>query len=289
MAAERYAKKNNSIHSAKHDEEGHLEQSETIHNSSIEEINSDEEYTLFDPKFKISSNDKCFDIDIKNIGLFNYSDDEMKLQSEWSDTLNMIIWELSRLPCAWCFNKQSNVANEKTVLGTCRSIECKANLFAYTENNKSKLKIVIKNFNPKAVHIEKRAIRGANKQTIIALLNLNKASFVHSQLSNATLETFDYDPAHLPNKKTLWKVKQRDNDTNYRDSDSFRALCILKTENVFFRCITDIGIDPFYCIFVTPEQKEWLRLVTRFKRCIISVDSTGIYKHFFIIIMILLL
>lgn len=44
---------------------------------------------------------------------------------------------------------------------------------------------------------------------------------------------------------------------------------------MFHKSITDIGLDPFYCFFSTPEQKEWLRLSTRYKRCTISVDSSG--------------
>lgn len=233
------------------------------------------EYTLFDPKFKVSPDDKMYEIDIKNIGLFNYNENEMKLQSEWSDTLNEIIWNFSRCPCAWTFTKHRHVANEKVVFGSCRSTECNASLFAYTENNKSKLKIVIKNFNSEAKHIEKRYVKGANKNKVVALLKLNSAAFVHAELSNEILQSCDFDAAHLPKQATLRKIMQRANDQTYRDMDPIRSLCLLKTESFFHKSITDIGVDPFYCIFFTPEQKEWLRLATRSKRCVISIDSTG--------------
>lgn len=238
---------------------------ENENNPENNEENSDTEFTLFDPDFRMHSDDISYVIDIKNIGLFNYSDEEMKQQSEWSETLNEIIWHFARLPCAWRFDKHRNVANEKIVFGSCRSTECNAKLFVYTENNLSKLKIVIKNFNLDAVHIEKRALKYSNKEKVAAMLKINHASQVHADLANELLEPFDYCPSHLPNQATLRKLKQREKDEELRDPDPIHALCIMKTEAMFHRSITDIGIDPFYCFFSTPEQREWLRLSTRFK------------------------
>lgn len=235
----------------------------------------EEEFTLFDPNFKISKNDLSYQLDIKNIGLFTYPENDAKLQSEWSDTLNDIIWQYSRLPCAWRINRQRNVANEKIVMASCRSVECMAEMYAYTECNQSKLKIVIKNFNPDAVHIEKRILKNSNKEKVAEMLKLNKPSYVHAELANEILQSTDYCPAHLPNQATLRKLKQREKEKNYRHPDAVQSICLLKTDPMFHKCITDIGLDPFYCFFSTPEQKEWLRLATRYKRCIISIDSTG--------------
>lgn len=235
-----------------------------------------EEYTFFEPNFKISKNDLAYKIDIKNIGLFNYSDSEMKLKSEWSDTLNEIIWNFSRCPCAWSFDKYRTLANETILFGSCRSVKCEAKLFVYTENSRSKLNIVTKKFKRDIKHSEKRAIKGANKEKISAMLKMNKSSFVHAELAEDILESYDSCPAHMPNKATLRKLKQRENDKSHRNPDPITSICILKTESKFHRSITDIGIDPFYCFFTTPEQKEWLRLSTRYKRCILSIDSTGI-------------
>lgn len=240
---------------------------------SSDEIDSD--YKLFDPKFKISEEDVKLVLDINGIELFDNKYSEMKEQSEWSNTLNELIWEYSRLPCAWSFKKQKNVANEKAVFGSCRAVKCDGSITIFTENNKSKMIIIIKNFNPKAKHIEKRYIRGSNKNKIIALLKQNKPLYVHSELSNEMMHEDDYNPAHLPNLSTLRKIKQRYNDENRRDIDPIRSLCIIKTESMYYKCLTDIGIDPFYCIFYTPEQAQWLRLATRNSRCIISIDSTG--------------
>lgn len=251
------------------------ESSDEENSESDEKDENTNEYTIFDSNFEIHQDDKTFKINIKDIDLFSYSNGEIKLQSEWSDTLNEIIWEFSRYPCAWRFDRHKNVANEKLVFGTCRSSECNAKLFVYTEDKLSILKIVIKKFNPDAVHKGKRAVKYSNKKKIEDLLKLNKSSYVHAELSNAILESNDYCAAHLPNKATLNKIKQREKDTSLRDSDPIRSLSLLKTEAMFYKSITDIGVDPFYCFIGTPEQKEWLRLSTRYKRCVISIDSTG--------------
>lgn len=275
LAAQRFALKNNVLKTI---ETKYTNESEENNNHSDQDENENEkdgEFTLFDENFKIHSDDKSYSIDIENIGLFSYSDDEIKKQSEWSDTLNEIIWEFSRCPCAWRFDRNKNVANEKIVFGTCRSEECNAKLFVYTENNQKKLNIVIKKYNPDAIHIKKRALKHSNKKKVAELLKLNKTTYVHAELTNDILESSDYCAAHLPNKNTLTKLKQREKDELLRDKDAIRSICILKTESKFFKSIFDIGIDPFYCFFATPEQKEWLRLSTRYKRCVISIDSTG--------------
>lgn len=239
------------------------------------------EYNMFYPQFKISKRDMQFELNIKDIELFDNKNTDMKLRSEWSDTLNEIVWEYSRTPCAWVFQKQKNLANETAVYGACRSVHCNASLIVYTENNRTKLKIVIKSFNPKSQHTEKRRVKGTNRDKIIVLLKQNKPLHVHAQLANQMLHKNDHNPAHLPNLVTLRKMKQRENDKHRLDVDPIRSLCIMKTESAYLQCITDIGIDPFYCIFYTPEQKQWLRLGTRNSRCIISIDSTGKYIQFY--------
>lgn len=286
LAATRYVKKRKTLLTSKeHDsnERSNKSLDETLSDTNNQSNNTDEEnekdyeneYTLFDSEFKVSKDDKCYEIDITNIGLFSYSDQEMKQQIEWSDTLNAIIWEYSRLPCCWCFNKNRNVANEKIVFANCRAVQCSAKLFAYTENKQSKLKITIKGFNKKAVHNKKRSVKGVNKKKVVDLLKLNNPSVAHAELANDALEFDDYCPAHLPKPATMRKIKQREKEKNFRDADPIRSICLMKKESLYHNCIHDIGIDPFYCIFVIPEQREWLRLATRFKRCVISIDSTG--------------
>lgn len=86
-----------------------------------------------------------------------------KMQGEWSDTLNEIIWDFSRCPCAWMIGTHKKSGNEILVFGSCRSVHCDAKLFVYTENNRFILNIVIKGFKSEVKHSEKRATKNANK------------------------------------------------------------------------------------------------------------------------------
>lgn len=78
----------------------------------------------------------------------------MKQQSEWFDTLNEIIWEFAKLPCAWCFQRIRRMANEFVVHGKCRETDC-ADLIAFTESNQAVLKIFIKSFKENVAHHKK--------------------------------------------------------------------------------------------------------------------------------------
>lgn len=239
------------------------------------EKETDGEYTLGEENLIIEPQDIKLDLNISGLDLFSDNDgSNLKKQSEWSDTFNEIVWEFARLPCAWSLSSKT-VANEKVVFGKCRSTKCKANLIAHTENNASKLCILIKDVATNAIHLEKRKVRGANKERIVQMLQLNKTGYVHAELADEILQQNDFEAAHLPNPTTLRKMIQNYKEKSHRDINSIISLCMMKGEATFNKCIGDIGIDPFYCFFATPEQKEWLRLCTRFKRCVISVDSTG--------------
>lgn len=249
--------------------------SNEINNDSDEGSDSEKEFTLFDPNFKINKTDLVYEVNIKGINLFRDSE-ENKEQNQWSDTLNDIVWQFSRCPCAWRFDKHTKyVANEKVVFATCRDDECKANLFVATESDQTKMKIIVKNFNKEASHKEKRSVKNSNREKIAEMLILNKASYVHAELSNEILKPSDSVPAHLPNVGTLRKINQREKEKKYIDPDPVYAICKLKNDAAYHKCIADIGLDPFYCFFSTPEQVEWLRLSTRYGRCVISIDSTG--------------
>lgn len=115
---------------------------------------ADSEHKLFAPKFNISKDDMKFVPDINGIELFDNKNSEIKEQSEWSNTLNELICEYSRLPCAWPLKRQKNVANERAVSGSCRAVKCDAAITIFTENNKSKMIMIIKNCSLNARHIE---------------------------------------------------------------------------------------------------------------------------------------
>lgn len=107
------------------------------------------------------------------------------------------------------------------------------------------------------------------------MLKMNKCNVVHSMLSKEILHSNDYEAAHLPNRDTIRKAKQRQHEKQHRDTNPIFSILKMKKESMFFNCIGDVGADPFYCMFCIPEQKEFMRLSTRYKRCVLSIDATG--------------
>lgn len=233
-------------------------------------------FEYFSSDFKISPSDISFEINISKNDIF-YDTDEKLLQSlEWSDTITDIVWEFSRLPCAWVFNRLRSVCNEAIIVARCKSLDC-SELFAYTERDKTTLKIVIKSFNEEAIHLKKRSTKYARKEKIESLLKSNTACIVRSELSNHLMTDNDnYEPAHLPRLETLRVQKHRSLKTDYLDKNAIFALRIMKDSSKYFQCIGDIGLDPFYCVYSTPLQRELLRVHIRYRRCVTSFDATGL-------------
>lgn len=72
--------------------------------------NSDDEdeyiaVAYFGETLTISTNDIRFEVNIADIKLFDDSVEKMSRSLEWSYTFSEVVWEFSRLPCAWVFDR----------------------------------------------------------------------------------------------------------------------------------------------------------------------------------------
>lgn len=224
----------------------------------------------------VSSNDICFDIDISNIGLFAESVETMSRSLECSHTITEVIWEFSRLPCSWLFNRMKKVCNELVFSARCKSLEC-SQLSEFTENDASKLRIVIKAFNDQCVHLKKLSTKYARKEQIDELLKLNSASVVRAKLADDYMNEYEkFESPIVPNADALRMQKFRLGKTEYLDPNPTTAIRKMKDLNRYFGSIMDIGMDPFFVMYATPLQSELLRVYTRYSSCIISFDSSGV-------------
>lgn len=219
----------------------------------------------------------CFSIHVGKVDLFTYDIDVMEQSMAWSDTLNEILWELARLPCAWNFDRMRKVCDEVVIVGRCKSFGC-SRLFAYTESAQSTIKITIKDVNTNIAHLHKRFTKYAHKSKVDDLLLLNKACVVRSKLANSLMTDNEHEPPHLPTNATLRVQKHRMTKTDYLHENPIVALRMMKNSPKYFDSIGDIGLDPFYCVYSTPLQREVLRVQTRYRRCVISFDASGIHE-----------
>lgn len=238
----------------------------------------DDEYILseyFAKKFKKTSSDICLELNIESEKIFWESAEKLKESSEWSDTISSIIWEFTRLPCAWSFDRLKKVCNEYILSASCLSKEC-SKLFAYSQNDQKKLIVRIQSFNKKADHSHKRRTKHSRKEMIHNLLKTNSACVVQAKLANEMMTDYDYVPAAVPSVEALRMQKSRANKIEYLDPNPILAIRKMKKQSIYRRIIGDIGLDPFYLFYCTPLQEEMVLAKTRYRRSVISLDSSGL-------------
>lgn len=135
--------------------------------------------------------------------------------------------------------------------------------------------MVIQSVNEKIVHLSKRTHTVHNEEVDI-LLKFHPASIVRSKLANNLMTEYDYEPAHLATTNALRIRKCKQIRSTLLDDDPVIAICKMKKVSEYTDYIGDVGISPFYCMYATQLQREWLRLESRYHRTTFSIDSTGI-------------
>lgn len=91
---------------------------------------------------------------------------------------------MSQSPCAWSIQQPRMAGNEITLNAHCLQRDCDAKLFAYSENNQSKLTIQITPANEKIQHDKKNQIRGQLRKQILDMLKCDKAMVVVAKIAN---------------------------------------------------------------------------------------------------------
>lgn len=222
-------------------------------------------------KFKAAKDAIRFTIDIKGCQIFSQQDQETN--DQWKNELIQILWEFSRLPCAWRFERYREVCNEVNVHANCT--ECKGTLFVFTENKKNKLSVVMKSGQPDAVHKEKIQLSKKYLDEIVNMLKADSNCVVQAKLADHLMTSNDIQPAHLPNLHALDQVRYLENKKKCLHEDPAISLKLMKNTPLFNNCIGDIGLDPFFCSYGTELQREFQRREIDHRRCVISADSTG--------------
>lgn len=207
--------------------------------------------------------------------IINIQDIEIFTDKNNANILTSIVWEFARVPCSWSFERIQKICNEITVTGRCLNANCEAKLVAYTENMQSKLNLKITQYKENVVHNKKQNISQQYQAKILDMLKINSACVVRAQLADELMSSQDREPAHLPTSSTLRVIKHRDKKKKLLHENAVLALREMKNDPNFTNCIGDIGLDPFYCSYSLPLQEEWLRISTRFRRTVMSIDSSG--------------
>lgn len=248
-----------------------------------EDKECDSDYVPSDENFFVSKNSIRFRIDIEGCVIF--PTDKQIANNDWKMTLTEILWQFSRLPCAWTFDRLRVVCNEVNVSATCTCNKCSATLFAFTECSQSKLTIIIKSYCETIIHDKKVKLTNTKyRENILNMLEKDANVVVRAKLANACMNSDDHDPAHLPLLHTCQQMKHAAKKFGCLDNDPMKSLAKMKYHPEYVDTIGDIGYDPFYCIYATKLQQIWQQAEMRHRRCILSIDSTGTNTMLFILI-----
>lgn len=122
--------------------------------------------------------------------------------------LRLIIWHFSKYTCTWHFDVCVVRQNELVCKGTCNDRKCNAKAFLSTEEDRSILRIILKNFNDAIVHESMNTyMTGEHKDRISKVLRDNTPYVTRSLLAADMLAECDMVPGVLPQKSALRDLK----------------------------------------------------------------------------------
>lgn len=236
-------------------------------------ISDEEIYTTFGD---VKESSATHQVDISGKDLF-YNPDEKrdKTQTEYSGPVIKLTFEATRYPCCWSYGRLFKSNGEIKLHAVCLNEGCDALKIIHSENCQTKLNISIVGFDGSVQHTKRKYVTSDDKGKISSLLDVESAMVAHAKLANEYIFADNKYAAHLPSTAALRQRKYR-KSLGRRHALSPVAVAIMKREGKYRQYIFDIGLDPFYVIYRSPLQKQFLVDQCKKERCVISIDATGV-------------
>lgn len=192
--------------------------------------------------------------------------------------LRLIIWNFSKYTCTWQFDVCAVRQNELVCTGTCNDRKCGAKVFISTEQERSILRITLKNFNDGIVHESVNTyMTGEHKDRISKVLRDNTPYVTRSLLAADMLEECDMVPGVLPKKSALRDLKCRMKiKENKPRLDSDPVFAVAKMASIERKVFDHVAIHPFVVMYATEMQSMLVRLQKKVGRIIIAIDASGV-------------
>lgn len=204
-----------------------------------------------------------------------YKDDRnkaaKKVKEGWSTKLSKLIWNQFRIKCVWRFVRARPRATDILINGTCK--DCAAEIKVVYKMANRTLSGNITGYNSTVKHVSKRRLLPAETKRIAEMLKGSSTFEVRAKLADETMNDDDPEPPHLVRPNAIRKIKCKQSKSLH--TDPVRALLIMK-EKHFRNEITAIGLSPFYVFYAKNSQKKWHNSEFKRKRCVISIDATGL-------------
>jgi hypothetical protein len=193
------------------------------------------------------------------------------LATGWSSEVCKLIWEHFRLKCAWSFKRGRPRKDDIIMSGNCNN--CQAKITAIYEFCEENLRIDVTGYDQTVKHTAKRRLLQGESKEMEDLLEKHSAFELRSKLADKHMQMDDVEPPHLISANAMRKIKQRKNQSPHKCP--VKAIESIK-KNEFRNSIQNIGYDPFYVFYTTELQKMWYHSEFSNKRCVISIDATGL-------------
>lgn len=206
---------------------------------------------------------------------------------KWTNIFADKLWQQIKLPCAISFKRAKVYLNSNAKCYVCfkgKCDKCGARLEGILLNKPKKGNDVIFDctlvgFSSEITHKNKRQLKGFLREKIATeLLDGNKSASVWRNEEATKLMDFgDNIPPVLYDMIVLRKVKQAklDKKLQLNNIDPLQNLHIAKCTR-YLRTIHNIGLNPFYCMYWSPEQElTYKQCYKQDHNCFLTIDATG--------------
>lgn len=215
-------------------------------------------------------------VDITNEESLQSASSKGSVKKGMRAALKLEFYRVFECSCQIEFNNISSVANELNAIAFCKECPCEVDFSTFSE--RKFLRIMVRHFDHNAKHSQnKLKVTGKLKTKILKMLEADKPGIVQAKLASEMISNFSGQHPLVPSKRTLRQIKYRDSEKQrtFRDKNPVLAICKMKNEPKYYKCIEDVGISPFFVYYATPLQKAFVKSESRTNSTKISIDATG--------------
>lgn len=190
------------------------------------------------------------------------------------------------IPCRWAFKRNKcYVSGEKFLVFQAKCNTCTAVLIGDlkdepTENEPVNIHIKVYEMNLERHTEEAKNVKLTSK-VVQKICSQNKtATVISHNLRKESTQMFTEPTARIMSANAIRCATYRQRIKNKLSDCPITALSYLKSSNLFMNCIQRIGLEPFFVIYCTPEQKKLFQAFSQKNKTLkVSCDATGGIVH----------
>ncbi|CAG9771525.1 unnamed protein product [Ceutorhynchus assimilis] len=210
----------------------------------------------------------------------------------WSNIIALEFFKQHRLPCAYVFERaEINTSTSRKhflkITGRCRDNDCNNYFFGYADQEPCDHGEFLLTVRTRDTSFEdhkevKRVVNGAYRKELGKVCAAEGCHNVQKSMARKYLKRGDAEGPMIPSLDVLHHAKQEFQDEELgipkkHNSDPILAIYNMQFEPSFLGSIQDIGYNPFFVFYGTPEQRTiYLQYLNHMKgSASVSIDASG--------------